>query len=63
MDIFEMLTTILTKIKTIIKDANEKEMKMINIESRGWAVITTGLKKNSNTYVLLSFGITLFSCW
>ena len=63
MDIFEMLTTtILTKIKTIIKDANGKKMKMINIESRGWAVITTGLKKNSNTYVLFSFGITLFSC-
>ena len=53
MDIFEMLTTILTKIKTIIKDANGKKMKMINIESRGWAVITTGLK-NSNTYVLFS---------
>ena len=63
MDIFEMLTTILTKIKTIIKDANEKKIKMINIESRGWAVITIGLKKNSNTYVLFSFGITLFSCW
>ena len=63
MDIFEMLTTILTKIKTIIKDANGKKMKMINIvESRGWAVITTGLKKNSNTYVLFSFGITLFLC-
>ena len=44
MDIFEMLTTILTKIKTIIKDANEMALNiflfiiiayLINIESRG----------------------------